>query len=69
MTYTIENNLVKFYDDSRFVASYPAKKMAMDAAKEYISNYPGRIARVLENINATGSYTSPVWVSVATLGV
>jgi hypothetical protein len=22
MTYTIENNLVKFYDDSRFVASY-----------------------------------------------
>lgn len=22
MSYTIENNLVKFYDDSRFVASY-----------------------------------------------
>jgi len=52
---------------SYWAASYPIKKMAMDAAREYISNYPGSTAMVLENTNAKGSYTAPVWVSVATL--
>ena len=50
-----------------WAASYPAKKMVMDAARKYLTNYPGRTAQVLENVNARGSYTAPVWVSVATL--
>ena len=53
---------------SYWAASYPYKKIVMDAAKEYISNYPGHTARILENTNAKGSYTAPVWVSIATLG-
>lgn len=50
-----------------WAANYPNKKMVMVAAREYLTNYPGRTIQVLENVNAGGIYTAPVWVSIATI--
>lgn len=50
---------------SYWAASYPTKYAATIAAKEYVSNYPGRTAKILENTNARGGYTNPIWVFIA----
>ena len=53
-----------------FAASYPNKKMAVDAAREYLSgkNRVDWSADVVENENANGDYRSPKWRTVWTLG-